>query len=196
MYYQLSPKGIQYKSGELPRWIERALIVFEPNTPAETSQVARAIRVPKVDTETYLTYLAEQGYLNVIEAPPKPKTVVKPKGLGLHMKTIKELAEQEERKGRSKQRWAHSKKGQKSRRKYELGKGKLAKSNYQKSPKGKAAYERWRCKIKLTPKGLARLQETEWTPEHDLLAYIHLEKPTKQQLTEQDFELLRKNNYI
>lgn len=196
MPYQLSPKGIHYVSGELPRSAERVLITFEPNKPADAAQVAEALHKPKTLIEDYLNYLTTQGFLVRVEAPPKTKATVKPKGLGLHFRPIEQLVEQELKERQAHERWAHSEKGKKSRAKYEKGKGKLARRKYQQGPKYKAAYERWRCKLKLTPKGLAKLQEKKWSKEHDLLAFVYLERPAKEQLPETDFERLRTNRYI
>ena len=197
MHYQLSLKGVQYKPGELPRSAERFLNVFEPNSPADTAQVAKALHKPKAHVEDLLNYLTTQGFLVRVEAPPKPKATVKPKGLGPHFQSIEQLAEQEFKKQKTRQKWAHSPKGKLSHTKYEQSpNGKTSKHKYQQGPKGKAAYERWRCRIKLTPKGLAKLQDPRWTKLHHLLAFVADEKPSKAQLEEKDFDMLRTEGYI
>jgi hypothetical protein len=197
MYYQLSSKGTQYKPGELPRSAERVLVVFEPNSPADTAQVAKALHKPKADIENLLNYLTTQGFLTTVEVVPKPKAIVKPKGLGLHSRTIKQLVKQELKERKAQKKWGHSEKGKKSRSKYEHSEGGVnVRQKYQHGPKYKAAYERWRCKLRLSPKGLAMLQDKKWTPLHDLLAFVHLNRPAKEQLKDEDFNTLRSNGYI
>lgn len=210
MYYQLSSKGLKYEETkeDSPK---AATIVLDAlatqTTPADISQIARALRKTEAETLTALDYLIRQDYVTqlsdnlakVLRKQETKKTVqaiTKPTYIGLHNKSIEELVEQELKERQAHEKWARSEKGKKSRAKYENGKGKLARRKYQQGPKYKAAYERCRSKLKLAPKGLAKLQEKKWSKEHDLLAFIQLERPTKEQLSESGFERLRKSQYI
>jgi len=210
LYYIPSKKGLKYLSqaGEGPDTAAATLALeafreFEDPNVKTPGQIARVLKVPESQAELELNYLTREGFIVCSPKPPTPSESPRagPSSKDREPKltddrSMQAFSESDLRAEEARKAYARSDKGKAARTKWWNKKGREIHRKWQKTTKGKAAQARWRSKLRLNERGLQILAESNWTPLHDLLAFVHLEHPTKDQLTEEDFKTLYDNGYI
>lgn len=210
-YYLPNKLGRDYLAGQV-EGPEKAVVVLEAFTafddtmPKVPQQVARVLGIPAETVRPQLDYLTKQGFLKRSAKPPtprdSPREPARPGGVRRKdQRTEEDFVRADVKAKLSRERYDRSSKGKTSRDKYWKTKGKAVRRTYWRSSKGKAAQARWRSKLRLSEEGQEKLfsgleGHEEWTLLHDLLSFVHLDHPTKEELSEEDFKTLYDNKYI